>query len=152
MAVGIAAMAIVLLLGLVPTGLQSIRDASTTLAEARIYQQIVGEIQGVNWNTPGSPALPGSDPLNYPQLSRYQGIRRFFDDQGTPLHDDQANSLRLAYVARVTLNSALAVPNGQPSGNMVSVTIDVASIPNADYDFPINGIYSTRSFIVARQY
>ncbi len=152
MAVGIAAMAIVLLLGLVPSGLQSIRDASTTLAEARIYQQIVGEIQSVNWNTPGSPMLSGSDPLSYPQLARYQGVRRFFDDQGTPLYDSQANSLRLVYVARVTLTGALAVPNGMPSSNMVNVTIDVAAVPNADYDFPPNGPYSTRSFVVARQY
>ncbi len=153
MAVGIAAMAIVLLLGLVPSGLQSVRDAAQTLAESRIYQQIVGEIQSADWGnlTAGAQA---NDPLAYPLLSQYQDARRYFDDQGTPLTNNQEQSLRLAYVARITLNrdGQLAVPNGQPSGNMVGVTIDVASVPDASYDFPPRGIYSTRSFVVARQY
>ncbi len=153
MAVGIAAMAIVLLLGLVPTGLTSIRDAGNTLAEARIFQQIVGEIQGSDWGSAGSSA-GSADPLSYSLLRDYNGSRRFFDDQGTPLDQSQSRSARLAYVARIALNQAgaVAVPGGQPSQNMVAVTVDVASVPDPDFGFPPNIPFTTRSFVVARQY
>ena len=153
MAVGIASMAIVLLLGLVPTGLNSLRDAAISLAEARIFQQISGEIQNANW---GHPSGGGAGALSYSLLPGYNDTRRFFDDQGTPLTDAQAtNSLRLAYVARIRLNATsngVAVPGGQISNNMVLVTVDIAAIPDAGFAFNGDVPFKSRTFVITRQF
>lgn len=148
MAVGIAAMAIVVLLGLVPAGMSSIRDAATTLAESRIIQQIAAEIQGSNWGT-GS-----GDATTYAQLNAYNDARRFFDDQGTPLDAGAANSLRLSYVARIQINpdGASAVPAGAPSNNLATVKIDVAAVPDANFSFDGQAPYKTQTVLIARQY
>lgn len=153
MAVGIASMAIVLLLGLVPTGLNSLRDAAVSLAEARIFQQISGEIQNADW---GQASGGGAGALSYTLLPTYNDTRRFFDDQGTPLTDTQAtNSLRLAYVARIRLNAnsnGVAVPGGQISNNMVLVTIDIAAVPDANFSFGDDFPFKSRTFVVTRQF
>jgi uncharacterized protein (TIGR02598 family) len=148
MAVGIAAMAIVVLLGLVPAGMSSIREASNTLAESRIIQQIAAEIQGSDWGS-GSGAA-----ANFVQLNSYNGVRRFFDDQGTPLDSGGANSIRLSYVARVQINAAglAAVPNGIPSNNLAAVQIDVASVPDPDFSFDGSAPFKTQTVLIARQY
>lgn len=153
MAVGIASMAIVLLLGLIPSGLSSIREASVTLSETRIFQQIIGEIQGADWGLSGGDGTGG--PMTYSNLPNYDGMRRFFDDQGTPLSNDQSGSLRLGYVARITLNqngAGVAVPGGAISPNMVAVTVDVASVPDPGFDFSGEVPFKSRTFIVSRQY
>lgn len=153
MAVGIAAMAIVLLLGLIPSGLTSIRDASVTLSETRIFQQVIGEIQGANWGSTGGDGSGGA--MSYSNLPNYNGMKRFFDDQGTPLMDSQSGSLRLGYVAQIRLNangSGVAVPGGVVSPNMVAVTIDVASVPDPSFDFDGRIPFKSRTFIVTRQY
>ena len=153
MAVGIASMAIVLLLGLVPTGLNSLRDAAISLAEARIFQQISGEIQNADW---GQPSGGGAGALSYSLLPGYNDTRRFFDDQGTPLTDAQANnSLRLAYVARIRLNATsngVAVPGGQISNNMVLVTVDIAAVPDASFAFGGDVPFKSRTFVITRQF
>jgi len=153
MAVGIASMAIVLLLGLIPSGLSSIRDASITLSETRIFQQIVGEVQGSNWGVSAGGAAGG--PLSYSLLPNYNQAKRYFDDQGTPLGDQDANSLRLGYVARISLNAngtGVAVPGGVVSPNMVAVTVDVAAVPDPQFSFDGTVPFKSRTFVVTRQY
>jgi uncharacterized protein (TIGR02598 family) len=149
MAVGIASMAIVLLLGLVPSGLSSIRDASITLGETRIFQQIVGEIQGADWgNQAGGVA-------GFANLNRYDSERRFYDDQGTPLQGAGVNSLRVSYVARIRMNASgglVAVPGGQPALNMVAVTIDVAAVGDPDFRFDPGTLFKSHTVLVTRQF
>lgn len=148
MAVGIAAMAIVLLLGLLPSGLTSIRDASNVLAESRIHQQILGEIQASNWGVaPGGGGPP-------PNLAVYEGERRFFDDQGTPLSNNPNENL-VGYVARISLNPAgvsPAVPGGPPSINLVAVKVDIAAVPDMSFDFSGSVPFSSKTMVVAKQY
>lgn len=151
MAVGIAAMAIVLLLGLLPSGMNSIQAASNTLAETRIYQQIVGEVQGANWGVTGANVGGGVPPA----LQVYDGARRLFDDQGTPLPESGANNnMRVTYVARITLEppSTAAVPGGEPSPNLLGVRVDVAAVPDPSFDFNGNVPFKTRTFVVSRQF
>ena len=149
MAVGIAAMAIVVLLGLVPAGLTAIRDAGTNLAEARIFQQVASEVQGADWG------VGGGDALSYNLLSQYNNARRFFDDQGTPLAENQANSMRLSYVARIRINetgTSATVPGGVPSNNLASLTIDVAAANDPRFSFGEQFPFKTRTALIARQY
>lgn len=152
MAVGIASMAIVLLLGLVPTGLNSLREASVSLAEARIYQQISGEIQNADWGVAGG----GGGAMSYSLLPAYHEARRFFDDQGTPITNNQANnSMRLAYVARIRLNAesnGVAVPGGNISPNMVLLTVDVAAVPDPNFGFGPGQPFKSRTFVITRQF
>lgn len=160
MAVGIASMAIVLLLGLIPSGLSSIREASVTLSETRIFQQVIGEIQGADWGVASGDGAGGA--MSYSRLPAYNGMRRFFDDQGTPLASNQAGSLRLGYVVQIRLNAngpGVAVPGGTVSPNMVAVTIDVAAVPDAQFNFDGDGTgrdgtapFKSRTFIVTRQF
>lgn len=148
MAVGIAAMAIVLLLGLLPSGMSSIRGASNTLAETRIYQQIIAEIQTANWGATTGGALP-------PGLTPYAGARRFFDDQGSPLDLGGADSIRLTYVSEILLEGPggpLAVPGGAPSPDMLTVRINIAAVPDARFSFNGEVPFSSRAFTVARQF
>jgi uncharacterized protein (TIGR02598 family) len=157
MAVGIAAMAIVLLLGLVPSGLNSVRDASIKLAESRIIQQIAGEIQGANWGQ-----QTGSGALAWSNLGIYQDARRFFDDQGTPLAPGAGGVMGIGYVARITINPGNiqpAVPTGLPSPNLVAVQIDVAAVPDPNFEFapagadrPLAANYRTHTVLVGRQF
>jgi uncharacterized protein (TIGR02598 family) len=149
MAVGIAAMAIVLLLGLVPAGVSAIRDASVTLSESRIIQQIAGEIQGADWGD-GAGA-----PSTFSLLSQYNGTKRYYDDQGTPLENGGENSIRLGYVARIRLDAQganNAVPGGVPSNNMAAVTVDVAAVPNANFNFDGDAPFKSRTLLIARQF
>ncbi len=149
MAVGIASMAIVLLLGLVPSGLSSIRDASNTLGETRIFQQIVGEIQGANWGD--SVGATGG----FTNLNQYNDVRRFFDDQGTPLLDSDGRSLRLGYVARIRINPSgipVSVPGGAPAPNMAAVTIDVAAVGDPDFPFNLGTLFKSHTVLLTRQF
>ena len=151
MAVGIAAMAIVLLLGLLPSGMNSIQAASNTLAETRIYQQIIGEVQSANWGVTGGTAAATIPTA----LQIYDGAKRLFDDQGTPLPESGANnSMRVNYVARITLEppGTTAVPGGQPSPNLLGVRIDVAAVPDPGFDFRGDVPFKTRTFVVSRQF
>lgn len=148
MAVGIASMAIVLLLGLLPSGMSSIRSASNTLAETRIYQQIIAEIQTANWGAAGAGALP-------PGLTPYANARRFFDDQGSPLDIGGADSIRLTYVSEILLEGPggpVAVPGGAPSPDMLTVRINIAAVPDARFSFNGEVPFSSRAFTVARQF
>lgn len=148
MAVGIAAMAIVLLLGLLPSGMGSIRNASNTLAETRIYQQIIAEIQTANWGAASGGGLP-------PGLADYNNARRFFDDQGTPLELSGDDSIRLTYVSLIELEGPggpVAVPGGLPSPDMLTVKINIAAVPDARFSFDGDVPFSSRAFTVARQF
>jgi uncharacterized protein (TIGR02598 family) len=146
MAVGIASMAIVLLLGLVPSGLSSIRAAGVTMGESRIIQQISGEIQGADW---GVPSGAGS----FPNLTVYDGRTYLFDDQGTPLPSG-GNSNFIGFVARVRigLTAPVILPGGASSPNMVPVTIDIAAVGDPQYSFNNPDFYSTRTVLLTRQF
>ena len=44
-AIGIVATVMVALLGMIPTGLNTVNEAADTMSEIRIAQQLIGEIQ-----------------------------------------------------------------------------------------------------------
>lgn len=49
-AVAIVATVMVALMGMIPTGLNTVKQASHTMSEIRIAQQIIGEVQMTEWN------------------------------------------------------------------------------------------------------
>jgi hypothetical protein len=88
-------------------------------------------------------------------LQIYDGARRLFDDQGTPLPANGPNTgMRVTYVARITLQppGTTAVPGGNPSPNLLGVVIDVAAVPDEGFDFRGDVPFKTRTFVVSRQF
>lgn len=149
-ALAIAALAITVILGLVPAGLSSLRDAANTAAETSITRQMISEVQAADWG-----ANQGGTP-GWSNLVSYADQKRYFDDQGTRLSDSSGTTM--SYVARFRFPSSIVVlPGGtmapSATGNdMVYLTVDVAAVPDPNYSFSDPANYHSRTLIVTRQY
>ncbi len=86
-AVAIAALGMISIIGLLPQGLEMSRRTAGMAAESRILQQVTGEIQAENWNDLLTKYPSGAVP------------NRFYDDQGLVV--TAQDGLRVAYVARI---------------------------------------------------
>lgn len=94
LAIGITAIALVSLMGMLPKGLQNMRRANDKAIEGRINQQILGEINLTPWETGGGSS--GSSPVE-----KFDGEVRYFDDQGIRLNNSEDPSH--VYTARITI-------------------------------------------------
>lgn len=97
LAMAIAAVALVSIIGMLPQGLRTMRDAGDQAIEARIHQQILSELQMTPYGEPGSSPLDD-----------YNAMEIFYDAQGEELGDsnsssgnDVAGSFEHVYTARV---------------------------------------------------
>ncbi len=94
-AVAIAALGIVTILGALPTGLDNLRKAGNKVSISRIYQQMLNELQSADWGVKKAGGDTGWD-----KLDEYQQERRYFDSEGTVLEEGTENfDMRLTYVA-----------------------------------------------------
>jgi uncharacterized protein (TIGR02598 family) len=144
-ALGIAALAITVILGLVPTGLNSLREAGNTAAESSIMRQMLSELQAADWGT-ASGGSPG-----WSKLSAYAAQKRHFDDQGTAV--EEGSNEFVSYVARFGFpNNPVILSGGAAGPDMIYVRVDVAVTPNKNYGFDDPKSYASRTWIVARQY
>ncbi|MEM9017982.1 MAG: Verru_Chthon cassette protein B [Verrucomicrobiota bacterium] len=98
-AMAIAAVALVSLIGLLPQGMSTMREAGDEAIEARIHQQVLNELQMTPF---GGPSLDG--------LKRYRGLEIFYDDQGEEIGnsvdaggDTVKDSFDHIYTARITI-------------------------------------------------
>jgi uncharacterized protein (TIGR02598 family) len=160
MATAIAALGIVVILGIIPGGLESIRKAGNTSAEARIVSQIIGEIQLSDWQGGVAGATPGGNPVTMPGLVALTTRRWFFDDQAAPLEEDASNlDTSLSYVARVRFSQngggVVIAPGGAPMTNTAAVIIDLAAVPLKDFDFDdadLAAQITSQPILVTRQF
>ncbi|RBP47687.1 uncharacterized protein (TIGR02598 family) [Roseimicrobium gellanilyticum] len=159
-ATAIAALGIITLLGLLPTGLENVRQAGNTVAIARIYQQMVNEIQSADWGEQSGGI--------WQNLRKYENARRYFDSEGTTLNRSGNHTLgdeeylALSYVAKyefVPLNTALVPGAGIVPGGMNEradarrIIIHVAVTPTPGYDFDdVRSKHEKRAFTITRQY
>lgn len=153
MAMGIAALAISVILGLMPAGLESIRTAGNIAAESSIFRQLFSEVQSADWGRRGA-GTPG-----WSGLSGYQSLVRYYDDQGTSINssDSSAVDSRLSYVARISFpNLSVLLPGASVSAggvaDMVYLKLEVAAVPLRDYNFDTGKSHRTRTMVVARQH
>ncbi len=98
-AMAIAAVAIVTLLGLIPQGMDTMREAGDQAIMGRIQQQILNELQ----------LTPFEDKQGNDLLSKYNGLEVFYDSQGEELGDTNNNaskegSFEHIYSARITIS------------------------------------------------
>lgn len=95
LAVGIASVGLTSTLGLMPKGLDTLRKAGDTAAQARIVQQISGTLSVAQWQD-----ASGNDLLT----TNYNGKHYYFDDMAAPLDataNGSASSAQAVYVAEV---------------------------------------------------
>lgn len=148
-AVAIAALGLLTLLGIIPSGLDSIRFAGETTAEARVVSQVVGEIQLSDWGQQTGGRWSNLEAL----LSR----RWYYDDQANPI-DRQSTSEtsfqnRLAYVVRVRQSIPLMLPGATaPHPDMQNIIVDVAVSPDPGFDFGPTRTFRSRPALVTRQF
>lgn len=139
LAVGIMALGVVTILGLLPHGMEMSRKTANEQAETRIVDQITGEIQASDWKTMSGLVTGGN-----------VGLTKLFDDQGLEVG---VGSDLLTYLARVRLldasDSGARLPSGtkttsgtKVNNNLRRVMVEVAVTqdPNFNFTAPPPGI------------
>ncbi len=131
LAVGIMALGVVTILGLLPHGLEMSRKTANEQAQTRIVDQIAGELQSADWETLGGVIGPG----------QAAGTVFQYDDQGLRTTD----SALTTYVARVKLAVENEVTTGMElpannnnvafNKNLRRIRIDVAASQDANFNF-----------------
>ncbi|MBL9153165.1 MAG: Verru_Chthon cassette protein B [Verrucomicrobiales bacterium] len=94
LAIGITAVALVSLMGMLPKGMATLRKAADQAIMGRIHQQILGELQLTPWEPKGSGQSP---------LESFDGMVRFYDDQGIQLADSEKGKMSHIYTARISV-------------------------------------------------
>lgn len=151
LASGITALALTTLLGLIPHGLNNVKEAGNLAAETRITTHVLGSVSQARWQN-GS----GEDIL----APAFDQQRYYFDDQGVVLETDEPGP-ELAYVAEVRVPArdvslpADASPQEEEAGidpYLRRVTVKVASVANESFDFDraLPMAYRTHTMLIAR--
>jgi uncharacterized protein (TIGR02598 family) len=131
--IGITALGITSMLGLLPQSLASIKKSGDIAAESRITQQIVSTLQQSRWVDSS-----GGDLLT----TNYTNKHLFYDDLAEPVDSGSSGSLQ-AYVAEVSVASpdvTLASSSSTDSATsanpfMRRVTIKIANVGTGDFNF-----------------
>ncbi|MDB6137137.1 MAG: Verru Chthon cassette protein [Verrucomicrobiaceae bacterium] len=122
LALGIMALAITALLGLLPHGIEMTRKAANAAAETRIVDSIVGQLSNMPFTT-----LPAQDKKVL-----------HFDDQGVVV-DNTSDIIESTYLARVLVSQVvggLLLPgsnNGE--AQMLRVQIQIIQTPLRQFNF-----------------
>lgn len=95
LAIGITAVALVSLMGMLPKGMKTLQRANDQAVMGRIHQQILGEIQLTPWE---DEAGGGTSPVE-----SFHGQIRFYDDQGIELFASEKGGMSHVYTARVSV-------------------------------------------------
>jgi uncharacterized protein (TIGR02598 family) len=121
MAMAIVATILMALLALLPYGMDNIRQAKNTQILSRIGNEIVSEIQAVDW---------GLD-SNFSRLSSYDGRTRFYDAEGILISSESNSNAETIYQARIDVDtSPLRLPGtSEVRDYLRKVTIKVAFSP-----------------------
>jgi uncharacterized protein (TIGR02598 family) len=108
-AVGVAAFALVALLGLLPSGLKTFKSTMNTAVGSQIAQRVFNDMQIANW-------------------SNLTNTARYFDEQGNELTTSNAvNCIYWVQVNTTGKNSTKFL--GNTSTNLMTVTVMVANNP-----------------------
>lgn len=102
-AMGIVATVMVGLIGIMPAGVESLHDASTTTIQSRIVQELISDAQQSDWSD--NPAPVGTVPN--PKLSSLLGIsnKRIYDAQGTLIANTGTAGTTASYATMMELDT-----------------------------------------------
>ncbi|TDU81495.1 uncharacterized protein (TIGR02598 family) [Prosthecobacter fusiformis] len=148
-ATGITALAMTTLLGLIPEGLNNIRQAGDLAAETQITNHLFGAVTQAKWHN-----AVGEDLL----APAFDQQRYFFDDQGVAIEAENPG-MDLAYIAEVsvppadvplTADSTATNEDYDPYLRRVTVRVTNAANPNFDFDRALPVTYRTHTTLIAR--
>ncbi|MEM7144656.1 MAG: Verru_Chthon cassette protein B [Verrucomicrobiota bacterium] len=139
-AVALTAVGLVAILGLLPHGLNAMKTAGDTSVQARIAQELTGEVMLTDWTLIDNYNYENTDDL------------RYFDNEGTEIFAEANDSriktpdfdFRLAFVAQILIpeadnKDAFKLPSGpadaEPDPDIKRVIVRVANVPIANLDF-----------------
>lgn len=155
-AVAIAAVGLTAVLGVLPSSLESVREAGNSTARARIVSEILGEIQLSDWGRMQNSGISvSSESSGWTGLNTLLARTWYFDDQANSLSESSPNfRTRISFVARARISTSPLVLSGGagPSASLKNIQIDIAVIPDPDFDFDNPNLYVTHPGIVARRY
>ncbi len=147
-AVGILAVALVALLGLMPAGMTNFRKAMDTSTTAQIAQRILLDLQQADFDRVIDAPLTGPDSISayytFTAPTRNSRQFRFFDEQGVELtspsgtNTSLSNAQKTALVYQVNVRIMPTAPapvskdvlEGSFKGSVALVTVQVARNPN----------------------
>lgn len=141
-AMAIAAVSLITLIGLLPQGMGTMRDAGDRAIEGRIHQQILNELQMTDFDS----------------LETYDGMEVFYDNQGEELGDSEGGgdsgakgSFEHIYTAKISIPSpsggkvpdsvggssfsGIKFDNGDPNENLRLAIVEVAAVAGRGADF-----------------
>lgn len=143
LAVAIAALALITLLGLLPQGLEMSRKTSQLTNNSNILEQIIRDLENAQYST-----LPVAK------------VSRFFNDQGSEVLRGDPN---ITFVAEIDPEQPAFLPLGDAQmtyanafnnnrGNLRRVVIRVATTGNPDFEFGENNriSYSIFNHLIAK--
>lgn len=138
LAVAIAALAIITLLGLLPQGLEMSRKTSLISTDSNILDQIIRNYES----------------MSFADLKKAgnSGITKCYTDQGLEVGTD---SKEISYVASITISQTPTLPQGDTNAlplYLRPVVIKIASTSNPGFDFgPNNKIaYASFNYLIAK--
>ncbi len=115
LAMGLVSFALVAILGLVPPGLSTFRKAIGTSVGSQIIQQVVADLQQVDFDT-----------LNQSQPLRYFGDQG--DELGSGAQPPSSPQNPVIYYVNIFVKTPVTLPGGD-SSNLACVTIEVIRNP-----------------------
>ena len=122
LAIGVVAIAIIPVFGLIPTGLNTFHKAIDASVGSQIAQRLIVEAQQTDFAT-----LIGANSSRFVQTVNNSTLR-YFDDQGTELTGASISSA--IYRTQVVVVPNTQTPGPQPSNvNLATVTVQVANNP-----------------------
>ena len=131
LAMAVMSLAVTVLLGLLPHGLEMSRKAGVSAGEARVTTDVLAELSRLEWAT----------------LPTYDKHLFYYDDQGVRVEA----GADVAYVARSLIYLNLKLPGSAiNSDDLRRAVIQIASSNNPDYDFGEGKTFSTYTSILSR--
>jgi uncharacterized protein (TIGR02598 family) len=131
MAIGIVSFAFLGVFGLIPTGLNTFRQAMDASVGSQIAQRVINDAQQTDFNT-----LIGGNTSAFQQSS----TPRYFDDQG----NEVTTAGGAIYQVNTCITPATATPSasGNTNPNLATVTVQIANNPgnrriNLDATMPL---------------
>lgn len=114
---GIVATVLVALLAMVGIGTNTMRDAADLTAEARVVEDVLGDVQLADWD----------------DVERLDGEVRYYDDQGLRM---RARSVDVSYAAQVDVaGDGVVLPGAGKSRYLRKVRVKVGTFPGGLVDF-----------------
>ncbi|WP_395715372.1 Verru_Chthon cassette protein B [Prosthecobacter sp.] len=147
LAVAIAALAIITLLGLMPQGLEMSRKTGILTLNSNIIEQIIRDLENTQFSLlpPQGTGTPSSGGNALPEKSR-----RYFNDQGQEV---EQQSGQVTFVAEIDFSQPASLPKTEQMQRYLRrVIIRIATTANPDFQFGENNriAYTTFNHLLAK--